>query len=52
MYIPRFQDVLLAQRQIRPYLSRTPVYSYPTINALIGTNVYIKDDWTPVKIGE
>ena len=52
MYIPGFQDVLLAQRQIRPYLSRTPMYSYPAINGLIGTNVHIKDDWTPVKIGE
>ena len=41
MYIPRFQDVLLAQRRIRPYLSRTPVYSYSAINALIGTNDYI-----------
>lgn len=49
MYIPRFQDVLLAQRQIRPYLSRTPLYSYPAINALIGTTVYIKhENYQPV----
>jgi threonine dehydratase len=52
MYIPTFQDVLHAQRQIRPYLRRTPLYSYPAINVLLGTEVYIKDDWTPVKIGE
>jgi threonine dehydratase len=52
MHIPDFKDVLLAQRQIRPYLARTPLYSYPAINALIDTEVYIKDDWTPVKIGE
>ena len=51
MHIPTFQDVLHARRQIRPYLKRTPIYSYPTINALIGTEVFIKDDWTPVKIG-
>jgi len=43
MHIPDFQDVLLAQRQIRPYLSRTPLYNYPAINALLDTEVYIKD---------
>ena len=52
MQIPTFQDVLLAQRRIRPYLQRTPLYSYPVMNALLGTQAYIKDDWTPVKIGE
>jgi threonine dehydratase len=41
MHKPDFQDVLLAQRQIRPYLHRTPLYSYPAINALIDTEVYI-----------
>jgi threonine dehydratase len=44
MHIPTFQDVLHAQRQIRPYLRRTPLYSYPAINALLGTEVYIKQD--------
>ncbi len=52
MNIPTFSDVLLAQRQIRPYLQRTPLHSYPAMNAFIGTGVFIKDDWTPVKIGE
>ena len=52
MHIPTFQDVLHARRQIRPYLKPTPIYGYPAINALIGTEVFIKDDWTPVKIGE
>ena len=51
MQIPAFEDVLLAQRQIHPYLQRTPLYSYPAVNALLGTEVYIKHDWTPVKIG-
>ena len=27
-------------------------HSYPAINTLLGTEVYIKDDWTPEKIGE
>lgn len=49
MHIPTFQDVLLAQRQIRPYLQRTPLYSYPALNALVGTEVYIKhENYQPV----
>ncbi len=52
MQIPNFHDVLEARRRIRPYLARTPLYSYPAINELLGTGVYIKHDWTPVKIGE
>jgi threonine dehydratase len=49
MYIPTFQDVLLAQRQIRPYLQRTPLYSYPAMNALLDTEVYIKhENYQPV----
>lgn len=49
MYIPQFRDVLLAQRQIRPYLQRTPLYSYPAINDLIGTSVYVKhENYHPV----
>lgn len=52
MHIPTFTDVLLAQRRIRPYLPRTPLHTYSAMNGLLGTQVYIKDDWTPVKIGE
>src|SRR2546421_12495326 len=49
MNIPTFSDVLLAQRQIRPYLQRTPLHSYPAINALIGTTVYVKhENYQPV----
>src|SRR5437764_4787918 len=49
MHIPTFQDVLHAQRQIRPYLQRTPIYSYPTMNDLLGTEVYIKhENYQPV----
>jgi threonine dehydratase len=51
MQTPNFHAVLEARRRIRPYLARTPMYSYPAINDLIGTSVYIKDDWTPVRIG-
>ncbi len=49
MEIPNFQAVLEARRRIRPYLSRTPLHSYPAINALIGTEVYIKhENYQPV----
>jgi len=49
MKVPEFKDVLVAQRQIRPYLARTALYSYPAINALVGTEVYIKhENYQPV----
>jgi threonine dehydratase len=49
MHIPTFHDVLHARRQIRPYLKPTPTYSYPAINALIGTEVSIKhENYEPV----
>jgi len=44
MTIPTFQDVLLAAGRIRPYLSRTPLNSYPAINELVGTQVFIKHE--------
>ena len=49
MTIPTFSDVLLARRKISPYLLRTPLHSYPAMNALIGTEVYIKhENYQPV----
>jgi threonine dehydratase len=46
---PTFQDVLSAKRRIRPYLLRTPLHSYPTINELVGTDVYIKhENYQPI----
>ena len=49
MHIPTFTDVLSAQKQIRPYLQRTPLHRYPAIDALIGTEVYIKhENYQPV----
>lgn len=49
MYTPEFRDVLLAQRQIRPYLARTPMYSYPALSELLGTPVYVKhENYQPV----
>ncbi|HEY6542889.1 MAG TPA: threonine/serine dehydratase [Ktedonobacteraceae bacterium] len=49
MQIPTFQDVLQAQRRIRPYLARTPLHRYPAMDALIGTEVYIKhENYQPI----
>src|SRR5437763_7660095 len=49
MHIPTFSDVLQAQRRIRPYLARTPLYRYPAIDALLDTEVYIKhENYQPV----
>jgi threonine dehydratase len=49
MRIPDFRDVLLAQRQISPYLPRTPMHSYPALNALVGTEIYVKhENYQPV----
>lgn len=49
MQAPTFQDVLLAQKQIKPYLARTPLHSYPTLNALLGNTAYIKhENYQPV----
>lgn len=49
MRIPDFHDVLLARRQIRPYLLRTPMHSYPAIDELVGAQVFIKhENYQPV----
>ena len=44
MRVPDFHDVLLARRQIRPYLLRTPMHSYPAIDELVGAQVFIKHE--------
>jgi len=49
MNVPSFQDVLFARRQISPYLKPTPLYSYPALNALIETSVFIKhENYQPI----
>jgi threonine dehydratase len=49
MKAPVFQDVLLAKRQIQPHLPRTPLYCYPAIDELVGTEVFIKhENYQPV----
>lgn len=49
MKIPQFTDVLEARRRIAPYLRPTPLHTYPALNAVIGTEVYIKhENYQPV----
>jgi threonine dehydratase len=48
-YTPTIQDVLQAQHRIQPYLARTPLHRYPAMDALLGTEVYIKhENYQPV----
>ena len=42
--VPRFRDVLAAQRRIASYLRPTPLFSYPALNELIGTQIYVKHE--------
>jgi threonine dehydratase len=47
--IPTLQDILQAHKRIRPYLARTPLHSYPAINDLVGTTLFIKhENYQPV----
>ncbi len=41
---PTVTDVLDARRQIRPYLRPTPLYTYPALSALVGTQVWVKHE--------
>ena len=41
---PTLMDILDAQRRIRPYLPTTPLYTYPTLNRLLGFTAYVKHE--------
>jgi threonine dehydratase len=42
--IPDLSDVLAARRRIAPYLRPTPLYSYPALDTLAGTQVRVKHE--------
>jgi len=42
--VPTFADVLEARRRIAPYLRPTPLYEYPGLGELLGTEVYVKHE--------
>lgn len=49
MQIPNFQDVLKAHAVITRHLRPTPLHRYPALDALIGTEVYVKhENYQPV----
>src|SRR5881227_1105831 len=41
---PTFADVIDAARQIRPYLSPTPLRRYPALDRLVGAEVHVKHE--------
>jgi threonine dehydratase len=41
---PTFKDVLEVRGLIKDYLPRTPLYSYPLLNQLLDTKVYVKHE--------
>jgi threonine dehydratase len=41
---PTFADVLTARRQIAPYLRPTPLHRYPSLDDLVGTEVWVKHE--------
>ncbi|HWQ39566.1 MAG TPA: threonine/serine dehydratase [Burkholderiales bacterium] len=49
MQLPTFRDVLAARRRIRVHLKPTPLYRYAPLDALIGTEVWVKhENYQPV----
>ncbi len=47
--LPTFQDVLAARKRIAPHLQPTPLYRYAPLDALIGTEVWVKhENYQPV----
>jgi len=42
--LPTFHEVLAAHRRIAPYLRPTPLFSYPALNELVGTELYVKHE--------
>jgi threonine dehydratase len=44
LQVPAFVDVLAAKRRIAPYLRPTPLYTYPALSELVGTEVWVKHE--------
>jgi threonine dehydratase len=42
--VPDLADVLAARQRIAPYLRPTPLYPYPTLDALTGAQVWVKHE--------
>lgn len=47
--LPTFQDILRAQKTLRPYLAPTPLYHYPMLDKLLNAEVYVKhENYQPI----
>ena len=42
--VPDLADVLAARRRIAPYLQPTPLYRYPALDAMTGTQAWVKHE--------
>ncbi len=42
--IPSLDEVLRAQKRIAPYITRTPLHHYPSLDELLGAEVYVKHE--------
>ncbi|MBV9208213.1 MAG: threonine/serine dehydratase [Actinobacteria bacterium] len=42
--VPDLADVLAARRRIAPYLQPTPLYRYPALDAMTGTQTWVKHE--------
>lgn len=42
--VPTLGDVLAARRRITPYLRPTPLHNYPSLDELVGTEVWVKHE--------
>jgi threonine dehydratase len=42
--VPDLADVLAARQRIAPYLQPTPLYRYPALDAITGTQVWVKHE--------
>jgi threonine dehydratase len=46
---PAFTDILQARKTIAPYLTPTPLFHYPTLDAMLGAEVYVKhENYQPI----
>jgi threonine dehydratase len=42
--VPDLADVLAARQRVAPYLRPTPLYRYPTLDAMTGANTWVKHE--------
>lgn len=44
MQVPTLADVFTARLRIRPYLRPTPLYAYPSLDRLVGAEIWVKHE--------